>query len=302
MKKKTAIVSGLTKEEIRQRKEQRRREKALSKKRSDNQHIVPTSLIETVVPSVENITTIPTYDPVPEMTDGKTRWVVCLKWGNKYPSMYVNRLYNMVKRHMNVPFNFACITENSEGLDPHINVLPLPKIEGLKGWWYKPWVFSRDFPLKGTILFMDLDLVVINNIDCMWSYNPKVFCVIKDFARHNIKEWKKFNSSVFRFESGAYPHIWDNLAKNVDQTRRYHGDQDWLYAQFNSEFRYWPDLWLQSYKWEVRTKTDVVRVNGVRKFKNAITPAINPETKILVFHGDPKPENVHDHVIVKNWI
>jgi hypothetical protein len=28
---------------------------------------------------------------------------------------------------------------------------------------------------------------------------------------------------------------------------------------------------------------------------------INPDTSILVFHGDPKPEQVKDPIIVSNW-
>ena len=31
--------------------------------------------------------------------------VVCVKWGNKYPSQYANVLYKMVQRHTTVPFS-----------------------------------------------------------------------------------------------------------------------------------------------------------------------------------------------------
>ena len=30
--------------------------------------------------------------------------VLCMKWGTKYGAEYVNRLYNMVKRHTTVDF------------------------------------------------------------------------------------------------------------------------------------------------------------------------------------------------------
>ena len=46
--------------------------------------------------------------------------VVCVKWGNKYVSQYANILYNMVKRHTTVPFEFHCITDNATGLDTNI--------------------------------------------------------------------------------------------------------------------------------------------------------------------------------------
>ena len=41
--------------------------------------------------------------------------VLCMKWGNKYPADYVNRLYSMVARNMQRPFRFICLTEDSVG-------------------------------------------------------------------------------------------------------------------------------------------------------------------------------------------
>ena len=94
------------------------------------------------------------------------RYVVCLKYGDKYSAEYVNKLYNMVQRHLSLDHEFYCITENSAGLDPNIKLLPLdinPDID--IGWWYKINLFDPKFPLKGTILFLDLDIVIFNSID-----------------------------------------------------------------------------------------------------------------------------------------
>ena len=51
--------------------------------------------------------------------------VVCLKYGDKYPSHYVNKLYNMVRRHTTGDVGFYCVTENPVGLDSHIKVMYL---------------------------------------------------------------------------------------------------------------------------------------------------------------------------------
>ena len=90
-------------------------------------------------------------------------FVLCLKHGTKYSAEYVNRLHRMVKRHTTVNFKFACMTEDAQGLDKDIIVIPLPS--GLPGWWNKPYMYSNDLPIKGTILYMDLDVVIANNID-----------------------------------------------------------------------------------------------------------------------------------------
>ncbi len=83
--------------------------------------------------------------------DSKDRNVVCLKYGDKYSSLYVNRLFNMVKRHTTGDIGFFCITENPVGLDPDIKIIQIPEVKGLQGWWYKPFVFSKDLPINGKI-------------------------------------------------------------------------------------------------------------------------------------------------------
>jgi len=38
--------------------------------------------------------------------------VVCLLAGDKYKPIYVQNLYNMVKRHLTVPHKFICFTDH----------------------------------------------------------------------------------------------------------------------------------------------------------------------------------------------
>lgn len=228
------------------------------------------------------------------------KWIVCLKHGDKYSSVYVNRLYNMTKRHSKANFKFACLTENSSGLNPNIIVIPLPSVD-LVGWWYKVWIFDSDFPLKGQLLYMDLDIVIINNFDHMWDFEPDKFSIIRDFNRKFISNYEKFNSSIFKLKTGSFPHVWNNLKVNPDMMRRLHGDQDWIFKQIKSNFTFWPEDWIQSYKWEIRSKNDLIAENGKRKFKNIAAPFIKNDTSFLVFHGDPKPEDVKDPIIVDNW-
>ena len=109
--------------------------------------------------------------------------VVCVKWGVKYPSQYANVLNSMVKRHTTVPFEFHCITDDKSGLDPHIKTIMFPNEPWIKTWWSKLWMFSPDMPLKGNILFFDLDVIIHNNIDPLFTHNPGKFMIIRDFNR-----------------------------------------------------------------------------------------------------------------------
>lgn len=229
------------------------------------------------------------------------KWLICLKHGAKYSSDYVNKLYNMVKRNSTVAFNFACITENSSGLNDKIKVIPIPANFNLSGWWYKTWIFSNELPLSGSILYFDLDVVVINSIDDLWNYQNGQFCIIRDFNRKNVNNWNKFNSSIFKLEKGSHTYVWENFLKEKDIVKRMHGDQDWIFSQIKHNFTFWPDEWIQSYKWEVRNKTDVIRLENKRVFRSIENPQINPKTKVLVFHGEPKPSDVQDPIVVDNW-
>ena len=61
--------------------------------------------------------------------------VVCVKWGNKYISQYVNVLKSMINRHTTLPFQFHCFTEDPKGLDVDINVIPFPGGSHIRSWW-----------------------------------------------------------------------------------------------------------------------------------------------------------------------
>ena len=271
-----------TKEEWHRIREQRRREKEQ----------------ERLIKAQQNIVQPKTYQQ-----KNVENYVVCLKHGKKYSADYVNNLYNMVSRNITLPFEFVCFTEDPLGIDEkNIRIFPLPKIDHAHGWWYKPLFFNKELPIKGNILYMDLDVVVFRNIDKLFSYCPDKFAIIRDFNRSLRKDWRKMNSSVFRTTVGEYHNLWEDFKKHVsNHTARNRGDQDWMYKHIkNHEF--WPDEWIMSYKWEMRSKSSLTIVNGKRNFKDIDRPRVQPSTKIAVFHGDPKPHNCQDPWVIERWV
>lgn len=239
----------------------------------------------------------------PVVTSNAERYVVCLKYGNKYSSEYVNRLYRMVSRNLTLEHKFVCFTENAEGIDENITIRDLPIHSGIQGWWYKPFFFNPTLGLNATTLFLDLDMVVFKNIDNLFTYKPGEFLIIRDFNRFLVKNYQKFNSSVFRLEPGQHSHVYREFVKNPQQVmRRFPGDQDWIRNQITKEFSYWPDEWIQSYKWEMRGKPQMDKSpRGERDFLVKGDPKIKPSTSIAVFHGDPNPHNCKDQWVVDNW-
>jgi hypothetical protein len=228
--------------------------------------------------------------------------VVCVKWGNKYISKYANVLYNMCKRNINVEYDFHCITDDPKGLDPHIKTIQLPNDPAIKTWWSKLWMFGGHFPLKGNILYFDLDVIIFNNIDNLFTYNPGKFHIIRDFNRCRVKDWKMSNSSVMRWEAGSMNYLWDEFKANASKIMaQNHGDQDWITKRASSDINWFPDNWIRSYKWEMigLKDTKILNKDGKKIFRK---PAdITPENNVAVFHGEPKPFNCGDDWVVKNW-
>ena len=231
----------------------------------------------------------------------KVKTVICLKWGTKYPPQYVNVLYNMVKRYSTVDIDFICLTENPTDLDKNIIIKSLPNIN-LHGWWMKPYVFSKELNLKGDVLFLDLDIVICNSIDKLWTYKEDKFMIIKDFTRCMSPGYRRFNSSVYRFPAEEYYWIWDDFYKDYKNiVKKHHGDQDFLFEKLQNIADTWPIEWIQSYKWEIRDQKELTMAHGKRNFNSIVTPTIPHGCSITVFHGDPKPSECKDPWVINAW-
>ena len=147
--------------------------------------------------------------------------VICIKWGTKFGSEYVNRLYRMVEKNLSLPHRFVCFTDDSDGLDAGIEVRKLPPYEdntaiGDKG-WRKLSLFNRDLSdLKGTALFLDLDIVIRKNIDAFFEAEGD-FIIVKDW---DFPDDIIGNSSVFRFEVGKHPDVLEDFYKLGNDIRK----------------------------------------------------------------------------------
>ena len=227
--------------------------------------------------------------------------VLCLKFGTKYSADYVNKLYNMVQRHLTVPHRFVCFTEDSTGLNSNIEIRTLPVDPGIKGWWWKTYLFKADHFIAGEPnLYLDLDIVIVNNIDKLVTEKPGNFMGFEDPSRVFSKQ-PKLNSSVMRWQSGHLSDIWEIYTSNRLKAAGLQGDQDWIWRLHQDKIKFYPNPWIQSYKWQVRSHRELVRSGASQMFNTVRNPVINPDTSILVFHGTPNPDQVQDPIIVDNW-
>ncbi|MDN3710885.1 hypothetical protein QWZ10_01925 [Paracoccus cavernae] len=110
--------------------------------------------------------------------------VICIKWGTLYGADDVNRLAAGVRRHLARPHRFICFTDDALGLDAGIEAMALPELGLPKGHkdtrWQKLALFRKDlFGLKGTGLFLDLDLVIVDDLEPFFAL-PGEFFIIRD--------------------------------------------------------------------------------------------------------------------------
>lgn len=257
-------------------KEERRRLKA--ERRLEKQGIVPANTFE----------------------DDKVT-VLCVRFGNKYGREYVERLRNMVKRHLTIPYEFVCLTDDQHGIDGVRTIYQAPG-PYKKLWWHKVHMFDPRLPVHGRILYFDLDVIIHNNIDKLATNLGNAFYGIQDFNRKFYSNWKIINSSVLSWRHGSHSEIYDKFMQNPAEAQRLQGDQDWIYKISFNKIKYWPTDWILSYKWEIRKREELVYERGQRLFKDVQNNLnINPECCVAVFHGDPKPQDVKDKFVVDNW-
>jgi len=189
--------------------------------------------------------------------------VVCIKWGNRYGPEYVNKLRAMVARNLSVPHCFVCLTDDPRGLNCHVLMLTEP----LRGWWQKVTLFKADpYGLTGRLLFLDLDVVITGSLDALLDYGGGAvngFVGVTDFCRPAL-----YNSSVFLLNAGSHPEVWRDFNGTVME--RMHGDQDWISSKIHGAPT-WPRCWIRSYKFDYQEEK------------------LTPGTRVVVFHGQPKP-------------
>ena len=83
--------------------------------------------------------------------------ILCVKWGTKYSSDYVNILYNMVLKNCNgQPFDFYCYTDNNSNLIDNIKIIKINS--DLKDWW--PKLDLLNIFNKDVNIFFDLDVII----------------------------------------------------------------------------------------------------------------------------------------------
>ena len=165
-----------------------------------------------------------------------------------YDVTHVARLEDMVDKNLKQPYRFECVDDS-----------PYPD------WWAKV-SLGEPGRFKGRVLYLDLDVTVVGNLDDLADY-PYPFAAIKDYQFPLT-----INSSVMSWDAGAMDSVFADFTPEVME--RLHGDQNWIHEKVPAF--HFPRAWCPSYKAHVLP-----------------TGKVPDDARVIIFHGRPKPWEVN---------
>jgi len=246
--------------------------------------------------------------PEPEVVENNPNTPVncaCVIHGDTYSWQYVDVLYSMLSRNLSREIRMHVYTERDRVVPPHMIKHVLTEWPGIRGskksWWYKMQLFNPEH-YSGQLLYLDLDTVIVNNLDWITSLGSAHFWTIRDFKTLWRPQFQGINSSVMYWHTEKFAKIWYDFAEQ-DIPRlcaKYHGDQDYLSVTLKPrQRRFFPEKQAVSWRWQAldggldpRTRRHLIPGAGTK---------IDPETSLLIFHGQPKPDQVTDPIIKNHW-
>ena len=146
--------------------------------------------------------------------------LICtLKYGDKYPASMVNRLYHSIKE-TNLDFKFFCLTENSQDLDPDINVLHIE--EDLRIWrhWNKLRFFDPEFigaTSDDYTIVMDIDQMFISDPSPLLNHSVGHGLLSANRWWINDKKGCPINGGFYKFKSTNMKSVYDRFVEDPDR-------------------------------------------------------------------------------------
>jgi len=214
--------------------------------------------------------------------------IVTIKWGARYPSAYVNRLFEATRAHGLDDTDFCCYSDDFSGLDPRIRALPLPDIELPEKYrwtfWRKLALFDPALGLTGPCLYFDLDVAITGDLRPLvadWSGRPRFIRNWVGAKTARREHFDRINSSVVLYDGSACGRILERFHADREQIlQRYPGDQGFIHDCLADEAEFFRDGLCVSFK-----------RHCIPRFPLNLfaVPKVPDGAAVVVFHGKPDP-------------
>lgn len=211
---------------------------------------------------------------------------MCVNAGEKFPDLYVQRLYNMLGRNFSGPFRLTCLTDRKRDVSQEIAQIDIKEF-GARGPFNKVLMYNQAVFPYDEALFMDITLVIKEDLAYLVDHARGLK---KDMI--GIRDWRRpiMNSCVqWVTKNEALRSVWEVYASDRFPEFRTKGDQFFVYNTLcalglEDRIGYFPEGHIQSYK--------VLR-EANRESKKKFEQLWN-ETRIIKFHGVPRQTDVVD--------
>lgn len=216
--------------------------------------------------------------------------VVVFKWKkpgyrSTFLGRHVNTMRSMVARHYPEPHRFICVTDDPEGIEAGIEIVPLwsdhekianPTWPQGPSCYRRLKLFARDAAetFGERIVQVDLDMVFTADLRPLWE-RPEPF-VIWGTGNARIP----LCASMLMLRAGSLPQIWDRFdpaaSPGIANRAGYRGsDQGWISYCLAGRAATW-------------TKAD-----GVYSYRDHVLREnrgqLYPNARAVIFHGIPDP-------------
>jgi hypothetical protein len=210
--------------------------------------------------------------------------IVCVNAGEKFPDLYVQRLFNMLGRKFSLPFRLTCFTDRQRDVSSEIVQIDIRQFSA-RGPFNKVLLYNPDVMPYDEALFMDITLVIKEELSGYVDYAKSLG---KDVVA--IRDWRRpVMNSCFQWiaKNPTLRAVWDVYNSDAYPEFRTKGDQFFTYSTLQAlglehQIGYFPDGEIQSFKVlrEAHRESD-------HKFHE-----LWAKTKVIKFHGMPRQHEV----------
>ena len=212
--------------------------------------------------------------------------IITIKWGNRYPADYVNRLYDASRHHGLDDSRFICFTDDSAGLHPGIHAHPLPEIDLPEKYrwtfWRKLALFDPTLGLIGACLYLDLDVVITGDLRPLvaaWAGHPRFIRSWVGAKTARRAEYDRINSSVVLYDGSRCGRILERFHKDPEAVLScYPGDQGFIHDCLADEAEFFQEGLCVSFKRHCLPKFPLNLL---------LVPEVPKGACVVVFHGRP---------------
>jgi hypothetical protein len=137
----------------------------------------------------------------------------------RYDHTHINCMRTMLNR-ANAHYDRLVVITNVDPalIHPDFEVFPLSYDSRWKGWWSKMSIYNPQLQLKGSVMYLDLDVIPCAQINQLWQYATPGVSMRRALhleAVQNISELQhRYNSSVQTFPAGLLDQLYHNYVNS----------------------------------------------------------------------------------------